>query len=144
MIAPKIAVLMSDARSSSVVALLKYVAQNGPSGAWLVSVTSTPPKVPKAIAKTSKRLVTRISARKRGTTRFLIGSTPRTISASSSSRILRAPRSAQIAVPVKRAEQVEEARGLDPSGAVGKRDRRDDHRQPRDSQREQELRQELA
>jgi hypothetical protein len=40
-----------------------------------------------------------IRARKRGTTRFLIGSTPSTWSASSSSRILRAPRSAVIAVP---------------------------------------------
>src|SRR5215207_721484 len=45
------------------------------------------------------RPVTTISARKRGTTRFLIGSTPSTWSASSSSRILRAPRSAVIAVP---------------------------------------------
>src|SRR5215212_7860582 len=43
--------------------------------------------------------VTTINARKRGTTRFLIGSTPSTCSASSSSRILRAPRSAVIAVP---------------------------------------------
>ena len=40
-----------------------------------------------------------IKERKRGTTRFLIGSTPSTWSASSSSRILRAPRSAVIAVP---------------------------------------------
>src|SRR6185436_2335552 len=46
-----------------------------------------------------KRPVTTIRARKRGTTRFLIGSTPSTWSASSSSRILRAPRSAVIAVP---------------------------------------------
>src|SRR5215218_9548915 len=45
------------------------------------------------------RPVTVISARNRGTTRFLIGSTPSTWSASSSSRILRAPRSAVIAVP---------------------------------------------
>src|SRR5215211_4279699 len=45
------------------------------------------------------RPVTTISARKRGTTRFLIGSTPSTCSASSSSRILRAPRSAVMAVP---------------------------------------------
>src|SRR5215210_230950 len=45
------------------------------------------------------RPVTTISARKRGTTRFLIGSTPSTWSASSSSRILRAPRSAVMAVP---------------------------------------------
>jgi hypothetical protein len=45
------------------------------------------------------RPVISIRLRKRGTTRFLIGSTPRTISASSSSRIFRAPRSAVIAVP---------------------------------------------
>src|SRR3954453_9442065 len=47
----------------------------------------------------SSRPVISISARKRGTTRFLIGSTPSTCRASSSSRILRAPRSAVIAVP---------------------------------------------
>ena len=47
----------------------------------------------------SNRPVTTISARKRGTTRFLTGSTPSTCSASSSSRTLRAPRSAVIAVP---------------------------------------------
>ena len=58
-----------------------------------------PPKMPKMIAKTLNSPVTIISARKRGTTRFLIGSTPSTCSASSSSRILRAPRSAVIAVP---------------------------------------------
>ena len=54
---------------------------------------------PKTIAKMSSRAVTTISARKRGTTRFLIGSTPSTCRASSSSRIFRAPRSAVIAVP---------------------------------------------
>src|SRR3954451_8794726 len=43
--------------------------------------------------------VTIINARKRGTTRFLTGSTPSTCKASSSSRILRAPKSAVIAVP---------------------------------------------
>src|ERR671911_571791 len=47
----------------------------------------------------SKSPVRIIRERKRGTTRFLIGSTPRTWSASSSSRILRAPRSAVIAAP---------------------------------------------
>src|SRR5204862_5031635 len=47
----------------------------------------------------SNRPVISIRDRKRGTTRFLIGSTPRTRRASSSSRILRAPRSAVIAVP---------------------------------------------
>src|SRR3954453_8179674 len=43
--------------------------------------------------------VTNINARKRGTTRFFTGSTPSTCNASSSSRILRAPRSAVIAAP---------------------------------------------
>src|SRR5919204_318028 len=52
------------------------------------------------------RPVTIISARKRGTTRFLIGSTPSTCSASSSSRILRAPRSAVIAVPATPARMI--------------------------------------
>ena len=50
--------------------------------------------------------VTSINARKRGTTRFLIGSTPSTCSASSSSRILRAPRSAVIAVPATPASTI--------------------------------------
>src|SRR5918994_86221 len=59
----------------------------------------TPPKIPKTIAKMSSSPVISISARKRGTTRFLIGSTPSTWRASSSSRIFRAPRSAVIAVP---------------------------------------------
>jgi len=54
---------------------------------------------PMTIAKTSSSAVTSISARNRGTTRFLTGSTPSTCRASSSSRILRAPRSAVIAVP---------------------------------------------
>src|SRR5437660_4281714 len=47
----------------------------------------------------SNKPVTSISARNLGTTRFLIGSTPNTCNASSSSRIFRAPRSAVIAVP---------------------------------------------
>ena len=51
--------------------------------------------------------VTTISARKRGTTRFLTGSTPSTCSASSSSRTLRAPRSAVIAVPATPASTIE-------------------------------------
>jgi hypothetical protein len=55
--------------------------------------------MPVAIAKMSNSAVASISARKRGTTRFLTGSTPRTWRASSSSRILRAPRSAVMAVP---------------------------------------------
>src|SRR5260370_38812914 len=47
----------------------------------------------------SNKPVTSINAKKRGTTRFLIGSTPNTCKASSSSRIFRAPKSAVIAVP---------------------------------------------
>src|SRR5919107_43702 len=57
------------------------------------------------------RPVTTISARKRGTTRFLIGSTPSTISASSPSRILRAPRSAVIAVPATPAITIAQTSG---------------------------------
>src|SRR4028119_1468319 len=53
-----------------------------------------------------KRPVTSIRARKRGTTRFFTGSTPRTCRASSSSRILRAPRSAVIAVPATPARTI--------------------------------------
>ena len=55
--------------------------------------------------------VTTINAKKRGTTRFLIGSTPSTCSASSSSRILRAPRSAVIAVPPTPARMIADAIG---------------------------------
>ena len=58
-----------------------------------------PPVIPKTSAKMSSSAVATISASTRGTTRFLIGSTPSTWRASSSSRILRAPRSAVIAVP---------------------------------------------
>src|SRR5437588_6903686 len=54
----------------------------------------------------SNRPVTSISARNRGTTKFLTGSTPSTCSASSSSRIFRAPRSAQIAVPATPASTI--------------------------------------
>src|SRR5205085_2346836 len=59
----------------------------------------------------SSRPVTSMSARKRGTTRFLTGSTPSTWSASSSSRILRAPRSAVIAVPATPATIIESTQG---------------------------------
>src|SRR4051794_1884777 len=55
--------------------------------------------------------VTSISARKRGTTRFLTGSTPSTCNASSSSRILRAPRSAVIAVPATPASTIASTNG---------------------------------
>src|SRR3979490_2654259 len=55
--------------------------------------------------------VTNISARKRGTTRFLTGSTPNTCNASSSSRILRAPRSAVIAVPATPANTIPSTNG---------------------------------
>src|SRR5436190_2717589 len=54
--------------------------------------------------------VTSINAKKRGTTRFLTGSTPNTCNASSSSRILRAPKSAVIAVPATPANTIEELR----------------------------------
>src|SRR5947209_3118816 len=47
----------------------------------------------------SNKPVTNINAKNLGTTRFLIGSTPNTCNASSSSRIFRAPKSAVIAVP---------------------------------------------
>src|SRR5947209_15016975 len=50
--------------------------------------------------------VTTISDRNRGTTRFLTGSTPSTWSASSSSRIFLAPRSAVIAVPATPARMI--------------------------------------
>src|ERR1044072_5647301 len=53
-----------------------------------------------------KSPVTSMSARNGGTTRFLTGSTPSTWSASSSSRILRAPRSAVIAVPATPASTI--------------------------------------
>src|SRR5881227_4036119 len=55
--------------------------------------------------------VATISAKKRGTTRFLTGSTPRTCNASSSSRILRAPRSAVIAVPATPANTIASTNG---------------------------------
>src|SRR5947209_19670315 len=54
----------------------------------------------------SNKPVTNIRARKRGTTRFLIGSTPNTCKASSSSRIFRAPKSAVIAVPATPANTI--------------------------------------
>src|SRR3954465_8670364 len=59
----------------------------------------------------SNRPVTSIRARKRGTTRFLTGSTPSTCNASSSSRILRAPRSAVIAVPATPASTIASTNG---------------------------------
>ena len=117
------------------------------------------------------RPVTIISARKRGTTRFLIGSTPSTCSASSSSRILRAPRSAVIAVPatpastiavtlgpisriaastkmpakaIQRAEDFKEVRRLQPRSGVAQAHRRDEQREPAQPHREQELGDELA
>src|SRR4051812_32764466 len=55
--------------------------------------------------------VTSINARNRGTTRFLTGSTPSTCNASSSSRILRAPRSAVIAVPATPANTIASTNG---------------------------------
>src|SRR4026207_744815 len=101
--------------------------------------------------------VIRISARNLGTTRFLIGSTPSTWRASSSSRIFRAPRSAVIAVPatpatttavtnradsrsrasqegaaepVERSEQRQKVRSLQTGSPEAERQRRDHHREP--------------
>src|SRR6058998_2654749 len=59
----------------------------------------------------SKSPVTSINAKNRGTTRFLTGSTPSTCNASSSSRILRAPRSAVIAVPATPANTIASTNG---------------------------------
>ena len=50
----------------------------------------------------------------------------------------------QAAEAVQRAEQVEEVRRLDPRRPVGEGERRDDHREPAEPQREQELRDELV
>src|SRR6201988_440245 len=110
--------------------------------------------------------VTTISARKRGTTRFLTGSTPSTCRASSSSRILRAPRSAVIAVPatpatttavtigaihrtavrtkeaaepVERAEDLQRAGRLQARRAEVEREGRDEQRQPAEAQGEVDL-----
>src|SRR6059036_1307929 len=55
--------------------------------------------------------VTNINARKRGTTRFLTGSTPNTCNASSSSRIFRAPKSAVMAVPATPASTIASTNG---------------------------------
>src|SRR5436190_592154 len=111
MIAPNKVHLRTDPQRSVTEALVKKVAQNGPSGAPLTSVAMTPPKMPNRSAYTSNRPVTSISARNRGTTRFFTGSTPRTWSASSSSRILRAPRSAVIAVPATPASTIASTNG---------------------------------
>src|SRR5436309_7371200 len=59
----------------------------------------------------SNNPVTNINAKKRGTTRFLTGSTPNTCRASSSSRIFRAPRSAVIAVPATPANTIASTNG---------------------------------
>src|SRR5947209_1467081 len=59
----------------------------------------------------SNNPVTNINAKNRGTTRFLIGSTPNTCKASSSSRILRAPKSAVIAVPATPANTIASTNG---------------------------------
>ena len=112
-----------------------------------------------------------MSARKRGTTRFLTGSTPRTWSASSSSRILRAPRSAVIAVPATPETMIAVISGANsridastkkpprrssapkrtrkfaacrPGRAVARGDHAHDQREPAQLQREHELVDELA
>src|SRR4029077_9572676 len=72
----------------------------------------------------SSRPVISIRARKRGTTRFLIGSTPSTCSASSSSRIFRAPRSAVIAVPATPATTTAVTKGADSRIDAGAKDPR--------------------
>src|SRR5438270_13943753 len=59
----------------------------------------------------SNNPVTNINAKNRGTTKFLIGSTPNTCKASSSSRILRAPKSAVIAVPATPANTIASTNG---------------------------------
>src|SRR4051794_20210844 len=111
MIAPNNVVLTSEPQRSVTVAWLNNVAKNGPSFAWNVSVASAPPKIPKISAKTLKSPVIIINARKRGTTRLFTGSMPSTCSASSSSRILRAPRSAVIAVPPTPANTIASTNG---------------------------------
>src|ERR671924_55301 len=82
-------------------------------------------------------------ARNRGTTRFLIGSTPSTCSASSSSRIFRAPRSAVIAVPATPATTTAVTSGAN-SRTEAHRDHRDHHRKPAELEGEEELPDELA
>ena len=50
MIAPKIVVFTTEPQRSVVDALLKNVAENGPSGALLTSVAKIPPKMPNSSA----------------------------------------------------------------------------------------------
>ena len=50
MIAPNSVVLTIEPHRSVVSALLKKVAKNGPSGAWLTSVAAIPPITPKISA----------------------------------------------------------------------------------------------
>src|SRR5437660_7841954 len=111
MIAPNNVVFSTDPHKSVVDAFVKNVAQNGPNGAPLTKVATIPPKIPNNNAYTSNRPVTSISARNLGTTRFLIGSTPNTCNASSSSRIFLAPRSAVIAVPATPASTIASTNG---------------------------------
>src|SRR5437660_655252 len=106
MIAPNNVVFSTDPHKSVVDAFVKNVAQNGPNGAPLTKVATIPPKIPNNNAYTSNRPVTIISAKNRGTTKFLTGSTPNTCNASSSSRIFLAPRSAVIAVPATPARMI--------------------------------------
>src|SRR4028118_2140945 len=96
-----------------------------------------------------KRPVTTIRLRKRGTTRFLTGSTPSTWRASSSSRILRAPRSAGLAVPAPPArggggvEPLAEPAGAEVggdgrAGHAGQDDRGDERRELADRREDEE------
>ena len=50
MIAPNRVVISTEPQRSTTDALVKNVAQNGPSGAPLTSVARTPPKMPKSSA----------------------------------------------------------------------------------------------
>ena len=170
MIAPNNVVFTTEPHRSVVDALFSSVAKKGPSGASKDRVARIPPVSPKMIANTLNNPVTIISARKRGTTRFLIGSTPSTWRASSSSRILRAPRSTVIAVPptparmiavtsgrergsrraeeaaepVDGAEQNQEVARLKPRRAIAHREHRDRQGHPAEAQHEEELLHELG
>jgi hypothetical protein len=106
MIAPNSVHFRTLPQRSGMLALVSRLAMNGPTGCWLTSLATRPPKMPNSTANTSNMPVTSIKARNRGTTRFFTGSTPSTCNASSSSRILRAPRSAVIAVPATPASTI--------------------------------------
>src|SRR4051812_29840817 len=100
MITPKVQDLISAPSSSGTLKFAVNVATNADSVmSYCVSATSTPESVQKNTATMNSSGVISVSASILGTTSARTGSTPTTASASSSSRTLRAPRSAQIAVP---------------------------------------------